>query len=180
MIYKFQPFSSTKEIGKEYNAHCELVPNDDDWILILDYDCMILDPRSYQIIEKAIDRYPHIEVFSAFTNRVGYPWQRFLHMPDESADMKFHLTKAQQLATRFESGECKTLPTAAGFFLLFRKKYWLENRFKDTIWDGGKLFDWHFSLAAAKRDTVAVIKGIYVWHTYRLMSTDWQDTKHLE
>src|SRR5687768_4197419 len=57
MLYKFQPFSTTKDLGKEYNSHCQLVPNSDDWILILDYDCMILCGETYQVIENAIHAY---------------------------------------------------------------------------------------------------------------------------
>jgi hypothetical protein len=181
MIYKFQPFSPTKEIGSEYNAHCSMVPNPTDWILIMDYDAMVLDPRAYRIMELAIDRYPQVEIFGAYTNRIGYPWQRFNHMPDENSDIRYHLNKAKMLADRFPNGEAGTLPTPAGFFLLFRKSYWMENNFQPTLWgENQKLFDFNFALPAAKRDNIRIIKGVYVWHTYRLLAGDWSNMDHLK
>src|SRR5688572_5395349 len=81
-LYKFQPFATDKQIGREYNGHCQLVPNNDDWILILDYDCQILCPQTYQVIENAIKRYPDTAIFGALCNRVAYSHQRIMKSPD--------------------------------------------------------------------------------------------------
>lgn len=183
MIYKFQPFSVTKELGKEYNAHCALVPDDEDWILILDYDAMVLDPRAYAIMEKAIAKYPGTEVFGCFTNRVGYAHQRIKQsLPmDDRDSMCEMLIEARDRADRYQDGECVSANLAAGFFMLFQKKYWQKVKFQEKIWEpGGRLFDWNFCYPAYERRAVKLILGIQVWHTYRLLQNDYRDASHLK
>lgn len=184
MIYKFQPFSTDKQFGNEVNKHCALVPNDDDWILLLDYDAMVLHTSAYELMEKAIVENPHIEIFGANTNRVGHAFHRTgEHQvgPDPDADIRQHIRIAQTLAERFSNGEVEEIPTCAGFFMLFRKSYWQANKFIPTIvGEHGKYFDYHFCYAASKRRTIAKILGVYVWHTYRLQyGEDWTNDKHL-
>lgn len=180
MIYCFQPFSPTKELGRAYNEHCFLVP-DTDWILILDYDCMILDPRSYTIMQKAIDSHPEVEIFTAYASRIGYDYQRVdPNTLDNTDSILHHKAIAAQLADQWPNGECNTIQSAAGFFLLFKKSYWLQNPFQPTIMDkSGRYFDWNFCLPAMRRKTIRLIRGIYCWHTYRLGQTNVRDGSHL-
>ncbi len=182
MIYKFQPFSVTKELGKEYNAHCALVPDPEDWILLLDYDTMILDPRAYFLMERAIEKYPGTEIFSAYCNRVGYSHQRTTKEMDTRDTMRTFLNEAKERADNYPDGECAQINTAAGFFLLFQKKYWEQNKFQAEIYSKEtlRLFDWQFCYNAAMRETVKIIQGILVWHTYRLMQPDYRSCEHLK
>jgi GT2 family glycosyltransferase len=179
-IWKFQPFSTTKELGKEFNGHCALVPGPDDWILILDYDAMILAPEAYTVIEKAIERYPDTVIFGARCNRISYPFQRLLDQPDQNDSIRHHLQIARRLAEDYSDGECQDARTVAGFFLLFRKSYWEKSPFQDGIFDAnGNLFDYNFCRMAMKEGwPVRIIQGAYLWHTYRL-EKDYRDQSHL-
>lgn len=180
MIYKFQPFSSSKELGKEYNAHCALVPNPEDWILILDYDCMVLNPGAYKLMELAIERYPETEVFTAVTNRVGYRTQCYKHKLNKETDLRPHLELAEQLSWQYATGEAVPVVTAAGFFLLFQKKYWIENPFQqDIINVNGRIFDVIFCRSAQQRASIRMIKGVYCWHTYRVRNKGTHNNSHL-
>lgn len=171
MIYKFQPFSTSKDLGNEYNAHCSMVP-DGSWILVLDYDCMVLAPEAYSIMEAAIAKYPNAEIFGAVTNRVGYREQMLGHKMNDDDSIKNHLLAAKDLAATFRDGQCKPITTAAGFFLLFKKEYWAANNFQAKIYDDltMRLFDWNFCRPAMERKTIYMIQGVYVWHTYRLIT----------
>lgn len=184
MIYKFKPFSVTKQLGEEYNAHCSLVPNDEDWILLMDYDTMILCPETYGVIERAINTNPMVEIFSAWTNRIGYRHQRYGNplVPDVNSDIKQHIILAKNLAREYCFGSVIPITTAAGFFLLFRKSYWKAvGGFQKGIRDGDeRMFDYNFCLPAQRRGTIALIRGVYVWHTYRLMQEDYRYTDHLK
>lgn len=176
MIYKFQPFSVTKELGKEYNAHCAIVPKDDDWILILDYDCCIINPVVYTVINTAIATYPDTEIFGAMTNRVNYARQRISPFMGDNFDMKYHFNKAAEVAAQYPK-ECDDTPTVAGFFLLFRKAYWNKCKFQDKIINSDlTLFDYHFCQKARK---IRIIKGAYVFHGYRIWKKDWRGQDHL-
>lgn len=178
MIYKFQPFSTTKDLGKEYNAHCSIVPNDDDWILILDYDTCIINPVTYQVVENAIARYPDTQIFGAMTNRVGYDRQRLQLEMDDNFDMLYHYNKAAERAVRFPD-ECFNVRGLAGFFMLFRKRYWNRHPFQEDIVNhDGTTFDYHFERHA---DIKRVIKGAYVFHGYRIWrGNNYMGTNHLK
>lgn len=181
MIYKFQPFATDKLIGREYNAHCSLVPNDDDFILILDYDCQILCHQTYQVIENAIKRYPDTAIFGALCNRVAYSHQRITASPDPNDRMKDHIRTAIEFAEQFPGGESVPARTVAGFFMLFRKSYWKESPFQEKIYDKtGNLFDYTFCRHAMKNKLpIRVIRGVYVWHSYRLLADSYKNTSHL-
>lgn len=178
-FYKFQPFSTTKEIGNELNAHCAMVPNSDDWILILDYDCMILTPATYQVIENAIAQYPDTAVFGAYTNRVAYHHQRLAPMSDNDS-IQYHINIAKEMAEKFPF-ECEPAKNVAGFFMLFRKSYWEKWPFQDKIINEfGYLFDRHFCLHARRNNLpIRIIKGAYVWHSYRI-DKNYRDKSHLK
>lgn len=181
MIYYFKPFSTFKQVGEVYNAHCEIVPRDTDWIAIMDYDFMFLCPETFKVIEHAIFTYPELEIFGCMTNRVGYSYQRDKAVMDENADIRYHIARAQELATKVNSFECEKVPTLAGFFMLFQKKYWIENHFQDGIFDEkGNLFDERFCRSGKRRGTCAVIKGAYGFHQYRIMKEDYRDKSHLK
>lgn len=177
-LYKFQPFSPTKELGKEYNAHCTLVPDPEDWILIMDYDAMILDFRAYSIMEKAIQANPETQIFGCYTNRVGYKWQRLNEEMSQNDSIRFHVERARQLADQYPNGESIHIPTAAGLFLLFQKKYWEKNNFKETILN--PCFDVAFCDSALVEEKIKLIQGIYVWHSYRIMQEDHRICTHLK
>lgn len=181
MIYTFKPFSTTKDIGQAYNGHCELVPHDDDWILIMDTDTMMISPElAYPIIEKAIARYPDTWIFGAMTNRVSYSRQRVKVEIDTDPNTLNHYHRTKVLAETFSDGECRDAPTVAGFFLLFRKAYWKVNKFQDKIFDkDGKLFDYNFCRTAQSARRVRIILGVYIFHFYRLHKS-FMDKTHLQ
>lgn len=181
MLYKFQPFSTTKELGKEYNAHCALVPNADDWIMILDYDAMVLVPDTYKVIEAAIARHPDTVIFGAMCNRISYPYQRISKEPSENDSVISHMSIARELAIKYADGECRDARTVAGFCMIFRKSYWEQSPFQSRIFDeNGNIFDYNFCRLAMKSGwPIRVIKGAYLWHTYRL-GKDYKDKSHLK
>ncbi len=181
MIWSFQPFSTKNDIG-EYNRHCERVPNSKDWILIKDYDCMILCPESFNVIDKAIERYQETAIFGAMTNRIAYSHQRLLPQMDENDSIRHHTQIAMDLAEKYKDGECEDCKNIAGFFMLFRKEYWEKSPFQSTIYDDKKnLFDRNFTMyAKLNKLPMRIIKGCYLFHSYRIMKESYKDTSHLK
>lgn len=183
MIFYFSPFSTTKEIGNAYNAHCAMVPNAEDWICIMDYDAMILCPETFKVIEAAIARYPDTAIFGALTNRISYGQQRINEEMDPDPNILNHIRTAKILAKGYADGKCIDAKpaTIAGFFMLFRKSYWEYSRFQPFIQDErGVLFDHNFCLHAKKNGLpIRIILGAYLWHTYRIDKPDYRDASHL-
>ena len=183
MIYRFQPFTTDKsKFGEVYNAHCEIVPNDDDWIQIMDYDAMILTPIAYKIIDKAIEVYPDTAIFGAMCNRIAHDFQRPTISINENDSMRGHIAIAEDRAHNFQNGDCANVRTIAGFFMLFRKSYWMEGKFQDhIIGPTGHLFDWQFCQQAIKKEMpMRIIQGVYCWHTYRLTHENYKRKDHLK
>jgi len=167
MIYIFKPYATDKQIGKAYNAHCELTPPG-SWILIMDYDAMILDPRAFTIMEEAIERYPDTDIFSCYASRIGYNHQRLTTRIEDNDSILYHTGVAKEQADHYGS-QCVSVPGIAGFFMLFNRRYWEGNHFQAGMFDGeGRLFDRVFCKQAEAQGRIKLIKGIYLWHTYRL------------
>lgn len=182
MIYRFQPFSTEKNLGECYNYHCSTVRSPEDWIQITDYDTLFLTTKTYQIIDNAISNpaNSNVLIFGAMTNRIGRSIQRIQSEPDENDSIRRHIKIAEELADKYPNGETHEALMAAGFFLLFQKSYWLKNPFQEKIISPeGQLFDQAFCQSARKQKRVAIIKGAYLWHTYRLTSPDWHSKEHL-
>ena len=180
MIYTVQPFSvDKKKFGEVYNAHIAPLP-DDCWVLVLDADCQIMMPEiAYKSIYKAIEKYPDTAVFGAMTNRVNYMHQCYLEEISPNDSYLFHYAIAQRLAAQWPNGESKIALTVAGFFMLFKKSYWKESKFQDEIVQDNLFFDRAFCLHAhAKRMPMRIIRGVYVWHAYRIHK-DVNDKTHL-
>ena len=181
MLYTCKPFSIEKELGKVYNAHCAMVPNEDDWILIMDTDTMLIEPSvTYPVIFKAIEAHPDTTIFGAMTNRVGIPSQRVFADQDPNPDIIDHYKMTLALAERYRNGECKQVRFVGGFFLLFRKRYWMRHKFQAEIrTDKKRLFDYAFCEPAMRSAAkIRVILGAYVFHYYR-MHKDYRDKSHL-
>lgn len=177
MIFRIQPYVTNKaDFGAVLNAHCAAAPAD-SWIQLMDWDAHILCRESYDIIDKAIARYPDTDIFGAVTNRVGVSYQRVFKEQCEEWNYKAHVKTANHYATLFKEGECANVALVAGFFMLFKKSYWQANPFPPTIMDArGKSFDKIFC-AGAK--TIRIIEGLYVFHQYRMLQEDWRNNKHL-
>lgn len=157
-IWYLQPYSCEKNIGREYNAQISLLP-DDDWICLLDHDCMFLRPDSKKQIQGIVDKGEY-ELYGCVTNRLGKGDQVVQEMFDES-DISCHVALAEARHEVFY-GQCKpTTGIIAGMLMLFRKSTWKRvGGFKE----GSVYFDKLFSRKIEKK---AIMQGVYIFHLYR-------------
>lgn len=177
-IYYFTPADPTKKIGKVYNAHCESVPNNEDWICIRDGDTMFLTSNWSHIIKETIKRYPDTALFGCYTNRIGLDYQ-LADGFSENPDVTYHARKAQEQWEKYGT-ECVEIDKpVAGMFMLFRRSVWTRVPFKDDLVVGNKFFDWDFGERVLKLGgKVRLMKGVYLFHFYRFL-TGRQDKSHL-
>lgn len=174
MIHYFKPYDISKNLGACYNYYCNLVPNDDDWIVLMDGDTCFLTPDYGHLIQKAIKLYPEVGLFTCYTNRIGNLEQAFNGRISEDPNIANHVIKAKSLSIKEPS--LKYLNNViSGHFMLFQKKTWREvngfpevsrrpnrpnllgvdNRFSNRILKSGK--------------KIALIENLYVFHVYRLL-----------
>ncbi len=161
IIHHITPFSTSKNIGKEYNERISELPKD-CYICLRDGDTMFLTPDWGRQIEDIIKANPDYSVITCMTNRIGL--KELVAIKDtENSDMAYHI----EVAKTFWEG-CKTLvidtPIAPGMLMIFHKSVWQNNPFKEN----SIYFDREFSKSVIKNGgKIGVALGLYVFHLYR-------------
>lgn len=190
-IWDICPFSSKKELGKCHNEFIALIPKD-DYVLIRDPDTMYLHPHQRTWIEEIVNKHgDKWDLLGCMTNRVGvyeqvqrqitHIWcsekgERIDFHPDtmfDVKDMNAHMGVASALLSYFEQSfpfdkpeYIKETSIIAGFFMLFKRSLWDKIKFEEGI-----DFDIKFCNAVKKSGgRIGIMQGIYLWHSYRLLS----------
>lgn len=167
-IYYTIPYNSDFNIGKYYNDFFNIIPNDDDYGCIVDADTIFTTPDYGTLIENVIARYPDVEAFTCYTNRVGCPWQVYNGVDVKSNDIEYHRNIGKKLYE--ENGtDCVDMTNTqlfSGMFFIIKKSAWkkiggaiekgmlkVDNAIHQGIKNNGmKLF---------------LMKGLYLYHWYR-------------
>lgn len=168
MISYISPFAPDKNIGLAYNRQVNDCQS--EWVCITDQDvCFLLNNTKQQIHDIALKG--EFDLYGCMTNRVSFLHQCYQGKISNDPDIRNHIGIAQELQNKYYGIVEKTTHLFAGFFLLFRKSTWEKvGGFEEKSW----VFDKKFSNVIPKR---GLMKGVYVWHSYRLLSkspiSDW-------
>lgn len=163
-IYYSNPFSIEKNIGKAYNQFCDLVPNDDDWIVLQDGDILYLTSdwgrRIYDSLKKDGDKYGLV---SCYTNRLASSSQLHNSKRSDNHDIKHH-AKIAESYTKTGIKEHRATGVA-GLFMAFKKSTWkaVGGFAEDSI-----SFDTDFSQRVRRKGMkIGLMTNLYVYHWYR-------------
>lgn len=163
-IYYGIPYSIERNLGKEYNKYMNLLPNDDDWMVITDGDILLFNDWGHHIAE-VIKKLPNAGIITCQTNRIRQKKQLY---DESSPDILVHQLIAKTLNEKYRGQFRKINTHISGFFMAIQKKTWKEvGKFSE---EDGKLLtvDNAFSrkIMRAKKD-IYLMKGMYVFHYYR-------------
>lgn len=163
-IWYLQPFASDKNIGREYNHQCELIP-ENDWICITDHDVCFLYPETKKQIEEiVISQGAAWDLLGAVTNRIASPHQCYGGEFSEDPDILHHYEKAKDAHLQNYGIVELTLKGIAGFLMLMPKRTWDKLKFAENQIH----FDTDFSRRLLQRGgKIGVMKGVYLFHYYR-------------
>ncbi len=168
MIYRIQPFSETKNLGKAYNEHIKYFP-DNAWICVQDYDTCFLDYRFYAHMREYIRRFSNQGIFTCLTNRTLCKEQRFKGLIHENYDMKYWRSINKQIHDQKIS--LKDIgKEISGFCMLFNKQKWSEvGGFMER--DGRCLgIDNNFCWAILEKGyKIGLMENVFCFHYYRLV-----------
>lgn len=175
MILPCQPYREDRNLGKAYNEAFALI-GDDDYLLIMDYDVMILLPEQISHIAEYTRRYPEADLLVCYANRTFATGPQIYGAINEDADIRKHIVIAKN-RYRYLYKATPVQQNISGFLMVISKKTWKEIKFTEDLKCLG--VDTHYSqqLHAANK-IIYRMDGIYVWHTYRLMSGT-KDKTHL-
>jgi len=167
MIYYFTPYSIKKNLGKAYNQHMALLPNDDDWGVLMDGDIMFMTFDWGHQIEKAIEDNPDAGIISCYTNRIS---KRKAQLDEiDSSDILVHHIHAKQLDDKFRGTYKKISQMISGFLMIIKKKTW-KDAGKFPEWENHILdLDGAISIRVRKlKKPIILMRGMYVFHYYRM------------
>jgi len=168
MIYFFTPYSFEKRLGRAYNDYIQLVPNDDDWICLVDADVMFLTPDFGHQLQEIINLYPDTGLFTCYTNRVGTLEQCWTNQISENSDIKYHKMLATQLQRERRLLVKPLKKIISGHLMLFKKSTWKHIGGFRTV--GILAVDNYFSKAVLNLNMpILLMEGVYVLHYYRLL-----------
>lgn len=193
-------FTGQKNLGRAYNEAMAQAP-DDSHVILRDGDtCWLTSDYGVHIAEY-IRLYPDA-VLTCWTNRINAKAEQqsqdigrfdsmtlgidLIESPVRNiTDMRCHLQVAK---SRQSDDLYKTTPLhgfVSGFCLIVPKKFWLQHKFSEVqVYEDrgptnmlGVDNDWTNRIRAAGIQVLRM-DGIYIWHTYRLLTGD-NDKKHL-
>lgn len=167
MINFISPFSIGKKYGVELNRHISLLPKE-DWVCVMDWDCMLLSPMQVPKMYEYIAQYPEVDLFLATSNRSGSHSQRYNGRISEKDGMKAWHLEAENLLNGSNSITLNVDGKISGYLMLFSVKTWEKIGFSEDL-----------NILSIDRDfvkniislngTVAIMDKILVWHSYRLL-----------
>lgn len=178
MVWIRIPYSVEKNLGKAYNDEMAMIP-DDDAACFVDGDTMFLTPDYGHIIHQYNESYPDAAL-TCWTNRIHPLAKGQLRDNISSSDIRPHLQVEQGFTTATEIDG-----PVSGFLLVVPKAIWLNHKFTESnIYRPGEFNllgvdnEWTNKIRAAGYKVMRM-DGLYIWHTYRLLSNG-QDKSHLK
>ena len=177
-VFFFAPYSMQGNLGKAYNAYMKLAPGDDDWVCFVDRDVMFMTPDYGSQIAEIAAQHPNTGLLTALTNRIGSRSQLHGGKISDDPNIVNHRDIAVELQRRSRHDVQMISAPVSGFLMVVKKRIWKTVRFSEDL----KLLhvDWDFSRRlAAKGYSIGLMKGVYVFHYYRLKEGA-ADTSHLE
>jgi hypothetical protein len=170
MIYYFTPYGIDGKLGKAYNDSCAIVPNDEDWICLMDGDTAFLSVTWGRQIAQVIKENPHVDVFTCWATRIGSKVQRYAGQISEERDV----VKLKEMVLKCEQENFGKITVVnrevSGLLLVFRKSLWKQFPFAEETPAGTILgidTEWTNRLLASGK-TIARMDGLLLFHYYRL------------
>lgn len=158
-------WDSGKNYGGYINSFCELVPPD-DWICITDGDVMFLTDDFGRQIEDIIKEHGGTyDIFGATMNRLGGVHQLLGNQRSDNQNMFDHISAAEWLRLSFRTAIKPSIKPLAAACMFFSRKTWEKTRFIEN----SPRFDSDFCRRIQQKGgKLAICKGLYVFHKYRL------------
>lgn len=183
MIWYFTPYALDKNFLQEIERCFSIVPDDSDWVVLMDGDTAFLRPDFGHVIDRYTKQHPDTGLFTCYASRCHYQCQvpSFGNMAETS--ILFHKQIADRCASE-HAGKVKEIDRRiAGHLMVIRKSTWLKirNEVFSTARDKYILgVDTKISNALLRQGfKIRLMRELYLFH-YLRMSEGFFYKKHLE
>jgi GT2 family glycosyltransferase len=166
MIKVVIPYCLDRKYGKACNEAMSKYDRN-DWVVIMDYDVMLLTPDTIRHINEYTQFYPDAGMFTCLTNRVGNKDQLINRQMSDNDSIRHHIHKARQMEQEGLYDCTELTKPVSGMLMVIKKSTWDHTKFNEDLKCLGVDNDYHKRLNQMGKK-VLLMNGIYVWHTYRL------------
>ena len=177
-VFHVIPWNSDKNIGVSYNQTMSMIDSD-DWVCFLDGDAVHTTPFFGKRIEDTIESNPEYDLFTCYTNRIGFPPQIAPNVNKDTDDQKYHREFGEMIWSKNETSviDVSNKHYISGVLIVISKKIWEKvGGFKESQMLGVDN-DIHKKVKE-RGGKVGLMKGVYVQHWYRGGKKN--ETKHLK
>lgn len=165
-VWSFVPYDYDGNIANAYNRYCEMVPSDDDWIIVWDADFMVLTPRYEHLMLEVAENNPEYSLWTIYTNRVACRPQLIKSLFGE-ADVREHRKKALDLYENYRYSVKDIGRSISGYCMMFRKSTWKKFNFRgDGLFGVDTIFSNRIRQSGGK---IGLMEGVYGFHYYRYL-----------
>jgi hypothetical protein len=172
MLYFSTPYAFDKKLALAYDQEFNRLPNDNDWLAIMDGDIAFLRADFGHHIQEYINKFPDTGMFTCYASRCHYHYIIPRDGDQNSADILFHKKVADNHARDFKF-EVKPLSgNITGHLMVIQKNTWLkirDNVLHRTRHETIEAVDTAIGKALhAQNLPILLMRGIYVLHYCRL------------
>jgi len=166
MIYYRTIWDTGKNFGRAINRELSLIPDANDWVVLMDGDVMFLTDYWGKQIEDIISKnYNKYMVIGAMLSRCCVSAQLVGTYPSTNYNLIFHKEVAADRKGRYYDLVAPTSGPIAAACMIFQKKTWeLCRGFKENT----PHFDSMFCTQVRRNNgKLGVAQGLYLMHAYR-------------
>lgn len=172
MLYFSIPYSLDKKLLEAYDHEISRLPNNDDWLCMLDGDTAFLRSDFGHHIADYIAKYPNTGLFTCLASRCHYKYLRLPDADDKSPDIIYHKKIADRQAQNHRLDARKINSIITGHLMAIKKETWLK--IKKRVFNTAKnetleAVDTAISKAILEINAdIICMDGIYLLHYCRL------------
>lgn len=177
-VHYISPYRCDKNIGLAINEAIKAITfNADDWVILTDHDMLWLLPDSKAQVERILAE-TDFDVLGCMTNRIRSKEQLVGGVFNEDDRVREHIRIAEKCREVGGNSVKTANGCVAAFMMAFRASVWAyTGGFTENAINFDRLFCDQARTGGAK---IGIMQGVYVWHSYRLMSSNpKQQTSHL-
>ncbi len=174
-VHTLTPFSLFKNLGRAYNEAMRMLAPD-DWAILKDQDVLLLTPDTIRHIHEYTQRFPEAGLMTCWTNRISNVEQLYRGKISHDPNIRTHLVIAKHQEEKLYQ-VTELVKPISGFIMVLKKSTWDRIKFTENLKCLGVDNDYHKRIRAIGMPVLRM-DGIYVFHTYRML-TRTRDKTHL-
>ncbi len=183
MIWFFTPYAHDKKLLDAIDRCFNLVPNPNDWVVLMDGDTAFLRSDFGHVIKRYTDSFPETGLFTCYASRCHYQSQVPAGTNMDCDSILYHRQMANYQAENFKGQVLDLNCRIAGHLMVIRKSTWLRLR-GDVYSKAINKFilgvDTKISYAIFDAGlTIRLMRELYIFHYLRL-AEGFDYDKHLK